>query len=77
MEIDNIGFKTLLVQFSALNFIHIRDLNLKNGGTGVFCKLTALGEKVMIEFKSIKKQFRGSKYLQCLVLQGEICKTLS
>ena len=55
MKIDNIDFETLLVHFKALNLIAVQELTLHNGGTNVFCKLTKLGEKMMLELKAIKK----------------------
>ncbi|MCL1886241.1 MAG: hypothetical protein FWF98_05785 [Dehalococcoidia bacterium] len=54
ITIDTIHFETLIVQFKALGLIFLREMPLTKGGSGIFCKLTELGERTMLELKTIR-----------------------
>lgn len=55
LKIDPSNFDTILIQLKMLNLIMYKELNLKDGGTGMFCRLTPFGEKTMIEIRTVQK----------------------
>lgn len=56
ITIDKIDFETIVLQFKVLGLIFYKELPLQNGGTGIFCKLTELGHKLMLEIRAKRSE---------------------
>jgi hypothetical protein len=54
-EIKDHDFQTIKIHFKALGLINIDYLNSTNGQMGLYWSLTELGEKLLLQLRSVKK----------------------
>lgn len=55
-QLSEQDFQTIKIQLKALNLINIKYSETVSGGAALFWMLTPIGEKMMLRFRTIKKQ---------------------